>query len=150
MGFEAYRHTWNNSDLAEIRFSTTMHDPKTLDTAKRIVYYDKNAAEAIDRCKEAIKNLEEYRQELAQRYAMLETMLFSDRLELIRYRAWKGAVTYHVNIIRTYEDKTEVEILKESFSGKERKKAFERFEALKKQRPGIKTVIDVEKRKWEK
>lgn len=25
MGFEAYRHTWNNSDLAEIRFSTTMN-----------------------------------------------------------------------------------------------------------------------------
>lgn len=149
MGFEKYRHTWNNSDIAEIRFSTTMCDPKTLDTANRIIYYDKNAAEAIERCKEAIKDLEEYRQELAQRYAVLETMMFCERLELIRYKAWKGAVTYHVNIIRTYEDKTEVEILKESFSGKERQKAFKRFEEIKKQRPGIKTVIDVEKRKWE-
>ena len=150
MGFEAYRRTWGNNDLAEIRFYVTLCDPETLDTAKRIVYYDKNTAEAIERCKEAIKNLEEYRQELAQRYAMLETMLFSDRLELIRYRAWKGAVTYYVNIIRTYEDKTEVEILKESFSGKERKKAFKRFEELKKQRPGIKTIMDVEKKEWEK
>lgn len=149
MGFETYRRRWGNSDLAEIRFSITLCDPKTLETAKRIVYYDQNADDAIEQCKKAIKELEEYRQELAQRYAALETMMFCERLELIRYKAWKGAVTYHVNIIRTYEDKTEVEILKESFSGKERQKAFKRFEEIKKQRPGIKTVIDVEKRKWE-
>ena len=36
------------------------------------------------------------------------------------------------------------------FKGTERKQAFELFEQLQKQYPGIKTVKDIDKRSWER
>lgn len=57
---------------------------------------------------------------------------------------------YFVRIVKTLEDGTEIEDLREKYNGKDRRKAFERFEELKKQRPGIEAIKDIEKRHWEK
>lgn len=55
-----------------------------------------------------------------------------------------------MQIIRTYEDGTTETVLHEHFTGKERRAAFARFEELKRQRPGIETLQDTEKKPWEK
>jgi len=49
-----------------------------------------------------------------------------------------------------YEDGTEIQELNEHYTGKQRREALARFEELRKQRPGIELVKDIEKRSWEK
>ena len=120
-------------------------------TQERIRGNDESAARLIERCEEVIASLKEYRQALAERYAMLQTAPYKLRLELKREAGWRGkGVDYYVNIYRTYEDGTEVMELNEHYAGKQRREALARFEELKKQRPGIETVKDIERRSWER
>lgn len=120
-------------------------------TADRIANYDKSAARTIAECRQLIDQLTEYRQALAERYAQLATAAYRDRLELRRDSGYRGKpVIYSVQIVRTYEDGTTETVLHEHFTGKERRAAFARFEELKRQRPGIETLQDTEKKPWEK
>lgn len=57
---------------------------------------------------------------------------------------------YAETFARTMEDGTQTRELREVYPGKERKKAFTRFEALQKQFPGIPAEKDIEKKYWEK
>lgn len=45
---------------------------------------------------------------------------------------------------------TKVETATETFPGKERRAAIKRFEELKKERPGIDYIKDIEKKSWER
>mgnify|MGYP007065770738 CR=1 FL=1 len=135
---------------AEIRLHGYLIRPDTL-TADRIQYNDETAARLIEDCRRLADQLTDYRQALAERYAALATAAYRDRLELVRERRWRDSpVLYHVQIIRTYEDGTTETVLHEHFTGKERRAAFARFEELKRQRPGIETMQDTEKKPWEK
>lgn len=135
---------------AEIRIMDYLIRPENL-TADRIQHYDHSAAETIKRCRELIDQLTEYRQALAARYAALATSPYRDRLELLRERRFRESrVLYHVQIIRTYEDGTTETLLQEHFPGTERQKAFARFAALQKQRPGIDTYQDTDRKSWER
>ena len=140
----------NPSREADIRLTAYLLRPDAL-TADRIQYNDENAARMIANCQTLIDQLTEYRAALAERYAALATAAYRDRLELIRERRWRDSlVLYHVQIVRTYEDGTAETVLHEHFTGKERRAAFARFAELKKQRPGIETMQDTEKRSWER
>ena len=120
-------------------------------TQERIRWNDESAARLIERCEEVIEALKEYRQALAERYAELESAPYALRLELERKPSYNGSgVLYYVRIIREYQDGTEVQELAETYQGKQRREALARFEELKKQRPGIETVKDIEKRSWER
>ena len=135
---------------ADIRLSAYLIRPDAL-TADRIQYNDENAARIIAQCQALIDQLTEYRAALAERYAALATAAYRDRLELIRDPGYRGkAVIYFVRIVRTYEDGTTERVLDEKYFGTERRKAFARFAELKKQRPGIETMQDTEKRSWER
>jgi len=135
------------SKEAEIRISGYLQHPSKL-TLDRIPYNDKTAADIVARCERMIERMQEYRQALAARYAELSTASYKLRLELKRQAGWSGrGVTYYVTIYKTCEDGTEIEELREHYPGKERHKALGRFEELKKQRPGIKTVKDIEKKR---
>lgn len=135
---------------AEIRLHGYLIRPDTL-TADRIQYNDETAARLIEDCHRLVDQLSDYRQAIAERYAALATAAYRDRLELVRERRWRDSpVLYHVQIIRTYEDGTTETVLHEHFTGKERRAAFARFEELKRQRPGIETLQDTEKKPWEK
>ena len=139
------------SNEADIRITGYLTKPDKLDTAERIMWQDKNAADIIGCCESMIEALKEYRQALAARYAQLETMTYKERLELERHpRICGGGISYYVRIVRTYEDGTEVKQLHETYSGKERRKALDRFEELKKQRPGIEAIKDIERKSWKK
>lgn len=120
-------------------------------TADRIVNYDKSAARTIAECRQLIDQLTEYRQALAERYAQLATAAYRDRLELRRDPGYRGKpVIYSVQIVRTYEDGTTETPLSETYTGADRRKAFARFAALQKERPGIETIQDTDRRAWER
>lgn len=147
---DLFQRYGNPSREAEIRLSAYLIRPDVL-TADRIQYNDENAARIIAQCQALIAQLTEYRQALADRYAALATAAYRERLELIRERHWRDSpVLYHVQIVRTYEDGTAETVLHEHFTGKERRAAFARFAELKKQRPGIETMQDTDKRSWER
>lgn len=138
------------SKEAEIRVTGYLLHPSKL-TADRIPWNDEQAARIIAQCESTIEALKEYRQALAERYAMLQTAPYKLRLALKREAGWRGkGVDYYVNIYRTYEDGTEVMELNEHYTGKQRREALARFEELKKQRPGIEIMKDIEKRSWER
>lgn len=120
-------------------------------TADRIANYDKSAARTIAECRQLIDQLTEYRQALAERYAQLATAAYRDRLELRRDPGYRGKpVIYSVQIVRTYEDGTTETPLSETYTGTDRRKAFARFAALQKERPGIETIKDTDRRAWER
>lgn len=145
--FQRYGKT---SREAEISIRAYLLRPDAL-TADRIKYNDESAARIIAECESTIEAMKEYRQALAARYATLETAPYSLRLELKREPGWRGrGIDYYVTLYKTYEDGTEVMELNEHYTGKQRREALARFEELRKQRPGIELVKDIEKRSWEK
>lgn len=119
-----------------------------LDTLEKVVEADNNALSIISEAEKLIANMKEYRADLAARYAALDTMLYHDRLTLTRRKY--DTVNFYLSIDRVFEDGTEQELLREHFTGKDRRAAFARFEALKKAHPGIEVVQDTEKRAWER
>ena len=138
------------ADAGEIRFSIYLTAPEKLTTAKDISWTDKRIEEEITRLESVLKDLKDYRKDLAARYGELETMPYTRLLKLERYPNWKGRIDYIVSITRQYSDKTDVHELYEVFPGKERKKAFDRTAELLKQNPGIPYEKDIEKRSWER
>ena len=135
---------------AEIRLTAYLLRPDAL-TADRVANYDKRAARTIAECRQLIDQLTEYRQALAERYAQLATATYRDRLELRRKPGYRGKpVIYSVQIVRTYEDGTTETPLSETYTGTDRRKAFARFAALQKERPGIETIQDTDRRPWER
>lgn len=138
------------AETGEIRFSIYLTDPAKLTTPKDITWRDKHIAEYITRLESVLEALRDYRKDLAARYGALETMAYTRVLKLERHPHWKGNIEYIVTITRQYSDKTDVRELQEVYPGKERKKAFDRYNALLKQYPGIHNEMDTEKRNWEK
>lgn len=138
------------SEEAEIRFYGYLTRPDKLDTFKRIRYNDDSAARMIADCKHLIAQLTAYRQDLAKRYNELATMPSRDRVLLERYPNYGGKIVYYVRMFTDYEDGTTVNTSSERFEGRDRRKAFARFEEIQKQRPGIEATKDIEKRSWEK
>lgn len=138
------------ADEGEIRFSIYLTAPEKLTTPKDIVWRDKHISEDISRLETVLEALRDYRKDLAARYGELETMPYTRLLKLERHPSWKGCIDYIVTITRQYSDKTDVQELYEVFPGKERKKAFDLYNSLLKQYPGIHNEMDIEKRSWEK
>ena len=138
------------AETGEIGFSIYLPDPAKLTTPKDIAWRDKRIAEDITRLESVLEALRDYRKDLAARYGALETMAYTRVLKLERHPHWKGNIEYIVTITRQYSDKTDVRELREVYPGKERKKAFDRYNALLKQYPGIPNEMDIEKRSWEK
>ena len=137
-------------ESAEHRIYIYCQAPKTLKKCDEVARRDRSTEETINQLESYIEGLKDYRRALAARYAELETMTYADRLELERYPHWSGGIKYYVRIVRTYEDSTSENVLSETYRGKERRKALDRFEELKKQRPGIDAVKDIERKSWER
>ena len=147
---DLFQRYGNPSREADIRLSGWLLRPDAL-TAEKIAGYDQSAARLITEAPALIGQLTEYRAALAERDAALATAAYCDRLELTRDPGYRGKlVIYFVRIVRTYEDGTTERVLDEKYFGTERRKAFARFAELKKQRPGIETMQDTEKRSWER
>ena len=119
-------------------------------TTRDIKSYDESAARTIQEMEETAAALRGYRQALAARYAELSAMAYTYRLELVRNRAWKGPVTYHLRLIRCYADGHEEKEAVKTYPGPERHKAIKDYQAALKARPGIETRCMIEKSRWER
>lgn len=147
---DLFRHCYNSGGEYHIRVNEYIILPEKLDTPKRITLYDESAARAITEMENYIAMLKEYRADLAKRYSELSAMPYTMRLELKREKHYQGPVYYHLRLLKVYQDgHTEAES-STTYPGTERHKAIADFEAIKKQRPGIETVKDIAKGKWER
>ena len=124
--------------------------PDKLSTVAEILQNNERASRTIAELESYITALREYQQELAKRAAQLETMGYKLLLTLERYKRYQGGVEYYITLTKTLDDGTQVKELSETYTGKERRQAIARFEVLKKQRPGIEAVKDIEKESWER
>ena len=138
------------TDSAEIRPYIYITAPETMKATKDVVWRDGMISGNIAELERIIADLREYRQALAARYAELETMAYKYTLKLERCPHWKGHIEYIVTLEKTMEDGTQTDELREVFSGKDRKQAFEFFAQLKKERPGIEAFQDTDKKQWER
>lgn len=140
------------SDEGRVNITGYLLHPKKIKEGLWIKRMDETAERVIRECQETIAHLVDYRRALAERYAMLETAPYTLRLEIERRREGYTApkVFYYVRILKVYADGTTVPELAETYKGTERCIALARFEELKKQRPGIEAVKNIEKGAWER
>lgn len=135
---------------ADIKIWGWLKRPDTCASFDDVRSYDDKAARLIADCKHLVTQLIEYRQDLAARYNALATMPSKDSVLLERYYTGYSGITYYIRYFTEYEDGTKVETATETFPGKERHTAIKRFEELKKARPGIEYIKDIEKKSWER
>ncbi len=147
---DLFQHCGSPRNEAEVRVLYYLYRPESLKTYEEIKLYDGRAAHLIAQCKELIKAMGEYRQDLAARYNQLATMPSRQRIKLERYVKYDNRKFYYIHHFTDYEDGTSVETKTEFFPGKERRAALARFAELKKNFPGITAEMDIEKRSWEK
>ena len=146
----AYRDWFDSYQRGEVVLRGYLRPPEEL-TAESVMGMDRSAADLQRRAQALIDNLAEYRQALAARYAELSVMPYRLRLELERVPNWgSGRVKYFVRLTRVYEDGTKVKEIDETYPGKQRGEALARFEALRKERPGIEAVKDIARKGWER
>lgn len=151
MSYHDLLHRYGSEqDSAEVRPYIYIQHPRKLNTPEEIAYRDKSAADNIRQLEAIIENLKDYRQALAARYGELEAMPYTRLLKLERCPHWKGHIEYIVTITKTHSDGTKIQKLREVYPGKERRAAISRYQGLQKQRPGIKSEMDIEKRQLEK
>lgn len=143
------RGSWYKSDNYLER-RCYVADPEKQTDLKHIQWLDKQAAEYIAAYASTLEKVKEYRAALAARYAELVSMPYRMQLELKRHKQYQGPVTYWLRLNRVYEDgHTETE-QETKYPGTERHKALKAFEAMKKQRPGIEVIKDIEKGRFER
>ena len=141
---------YGRDGYASVQTWVHFEKPETIYDLDRVRSRDRYAEQDIKQLEKLIADLKEFRLDLARRYSELSTMPYSYRLYLVRDKSWASKkVTYTVRLVRALEDGTEVDEQKEVFSGADRKKAFALFCEMKKARPGIETIQDTHKKRWE-
>ena len=98
-----------------------------------------------------MEELKAYRIALTERYNFITTAPTKKKIKLYREKKYGGKVFYFiqfytVNLVDGYEDLTEAI----RYEGKERKKAIEHFEQLKKEKTGVIFEQDIERGRWER
>lgn len=76
-------------------------------------------------------------------------MGYHTRVTLKREKRWKGNVFYYLTTEKVYSDETTETIETTTYQGKERHKAIQAFEDIKKQYAGYEYIKDIEKGRWE-
>lgn len=131
------------SGQAEIRMQQWLYAPETCRSFDEVRRQDVRASKLISDCEHLITQLREYRQDLAKRYNDLATMPSKQSIELQRYKAYQGNVTFYIRYFTTYADGTKCETGTEEYSGKDRHIAIKRFAELQKQHPGIEAKSNI-------
>lgn len=142
----------SRSDLELCHNRCYILNPVKIDTLDRCKSWDEAAARGIAELEAVIADLKEYRRQVAARAMALATAVYDLRLSFTRSRYYRGSVEYRVQLEKVFSDSTipPQTLISERYSGKERHKARARYEALLHEHPGIETVVDIEKRQWER
>lgn len=132
----------------QIRYIGYLIQPKKISDMGGLICCDRSAVKDIKRLNGLIERLKEYRLELSERAQELETMKNHIRVSLIREKHWYDSkIYYHIITEKVYEDGTQERIKSESYdyTGKERHKAINKFEEIKKANPYYEFVKNIEK-----
>lgn len=125
-----------------------------IDNLETVKYEDKRAQDSITEFIEYAELLKEYRKTLYERARELYSAGYSMKLTIKReIDCWKNnKISYKINVLKIPDapNARPVEVLTETYEGKERHTALKRFEQLKKLYPNIETITDIEKKSWEK
>lgn len=140
---ELFTRFGSPSKEAEVKIYGWLTVPENSRSFEEVRRQDDKAARLIAECEHLITQLREYRQDLAKRYNDLATMPSKQSIELQRYKAYQGNVTFYIRHFTTYADGTKCETETETFSGKDRHKAIKRFAELQKQHPGIEAKSNI-------
>ena len=140
---ELFTRYGSPSKEAEIKLFSWLNVPETCRSFDDVRRQDDKAARLISECEHLITQLREYRQDLAKRYNDLATMPSKQSIELQRYKAYQGNVTFYIRYFTTYADGTKCETGVEEYSGKDRHIAIKRFAELQKQHPGIEAKSNI-------
>ena len=127
-------------------------DPDDMESADRILYYDKRTLEDIKTLEKEIETLKEYRLLLAERYNLLETAPTAPVITLKREKSYyENKVYYYLIESKKYlETGKEVQVNSTKYPGAERKQAINAYNEYVKAHPGIIAVMDIAKGKWER
>lgn len=142
-----------NRDQEEIAVRCYLQNPKTIDDMNRAVYWGNSAAQYIKDCESMIQSLKRYQQMIFDRVQELEQAPYHHRVTLLREkRYYQNKVYYHLIVEKVFDSPgiKPVEIQRTNYPGTDRRQALKDFEAYKKSHPGIESVLDIEKAKWEK
>ncbi len=123
-------------------------DPKTIDDVEKAVYWGNSANQYIEDCKNMIKQLLQYQQQLYERVKELESSPYHHRVTLLREnRYYQKRVFYYLIVEKVFDAPgiRPVEIQRTKYPGAERREAIKAFETYKKTHPGIEAVLDIEK-----
>ena len=143
----------NDSNYIDHRINITLLKPTEFDSLDRVKYYDESAArdeKELENCLRAIKT---YRRFLAEVYNKLATAPQAPGVKLIRRRdCWKGNKVFYdlITYTKYIDSGNEVETSRKTYNGTERRQAIDDFKAYCKNHPGIESVMDIAKSKWEK
>lgn len=140
---ELFTRFGSPSREAEVNIWGRLYLPEESRSFDDVRHQDDRAATLIKECEHLITQLREYRQDLAKRYNDLATMPSKQSIELQRYKAYQGNVTFYIRYFTTYADGTKCETGTEEYSGKDRHIAIKRFAELQKQHPGIEAKSNI-------
>ena len=124
------------------------YDFKECADMNKLARYENYAQREIERLKDTIESIEQYRRELCEHAQRIASMPYRRRLSIKRYKG--NSVTFTIEILRIYENDLTARELLEVYTGKDRAKALSRFEQLKKENNGIESVKDIAKGSWER
>jgi hypothetical protein len=130
------------------RFYIYLTKASAITSTEEVIKEDKSATEYIKKLETYVEVLKEYRKTLFERAQQLYSADYDLKLKI------KRKIEYYNNDKKYYEVTLEkllkvknakpIEVIKEIFPGKERFKAFKRYEELKRLHPGIDTEQDIE------
>ena len=129
----------------------TYDNSRTTDI-KKLLDADRSCTYTIKRLQDAINGLQACRLELAEQVQKVQSLEHKNVLTLRREKSYRdNKVYYFVELEKVFDgDFQSQTIFRECYPGTDRKKAADKFAALKKDHPGIETVINTAKARWEK
>ena len=133
--------------------SAYLVSPASIHSTRRAAYWGGIASRMISECTAMIATMERYQRLLYARVQEIETAPYHHRVTLKREKRWRDSkVLYHLIVEKVYDTPgiEPCEIVRENYPGTERREALKAFEAYKKSHPGIESVLDIERARWER
>lgn len=134
-------------------YNAYIKKPDKIKSLSEVQEYDKKAVSEIEYLKSKIELLSIYRAELYNRFQEINSANYHLRITLERQRRYyQNKVFYYVTVhnVPDRADVATVEVLTETYEGKQRYNAIKRFDELCKQYPHAETVKKIEIPQWEK
>lgn len=147
-----FRKYGSPSEFAEHTLHLYSHRASGLHTEADILREMKRADDFIKDMQHYIECLKAHQAELVQQYNFIATSPTKNKIRLERRKnSWTNKVNYHIIYFTVnLNDFSETESGRESFEGKDRKKALDRFAELEAAHPDYILEKDIEKARWER